>query len=459
MAFDFDKREASRVLEKVDAFEVSADGGTLLLRSGSEWSLADEKGKDRKTLPVASVKVRVDPAQEWPQILRECWRIQRDWFYDARMHGVDWEAMWARWSAFLPHVHDRADLNLLMGEMMGELCCGHEYVSGGDVEEADAGPGVGLLGADLEAAEGHWRIARIYAGQNWNPGLRSPLTEPGVKVAAGDWLLAVDGRRLTADQNVYAAFEGTAGQPVDLEVSSKPDRSEPRTVRVVPIGDEGRLRRQAWIEENRLLVERLSGGRLAYVYLPNTAGAGLAAFNRDFYSQLDKQGIVIDERFNGGGKVADALVDVLARRVLCYWGTREGWLGRTPFGTMEGPKVMVINERAGSGGDALPWMFKRLGLGTLVGTRTWGGLVGISGYPPLLDGGSCTAASFGIVDTDGRWIVENEGVTPDVEVIEWPKEVLAGRDPQLERAVAIALEQLERSPAAEPPSLKPPPAR
>lgn len=455
-AFDFESRKATRLVEKADGFKVSADGQTLLARSGSNFSLIAESGKDRKDLAVDAVKVRVDPAREWPQILREGWRIQRDYFYDPRLHEVDWPAMWARWSAFLPHVAHRRDLDLLMGEMLGELCCGHEYVSPGEEPKAPDGVGVGLLGADVEVAEGRYRIARIYPGQNWNPGLRSPLTEPGVGVREGDWLLAVNGRPVRPPENLYAAFENTAETPTDLEVSSAPDAGAPRTVRVVPIASESRLRRMAWVEANRRRVDALSQGRLAYVYMPDTGGAGMAAFDRDYYSQLGKQGIVLDERYNGGGKVADYVVGVLAREVLCYWGNREGWLGRTPFGTLPGPKVMVINERAGSGGDALPWMFRQLGLGPLVGTRTWGGLVGISGYPVLMDGGRVTAASFGILDRDGRWIVENEGVAPDIEVIEWPKEIESGRDPQLETAVRTALELLEANPPRRPPEVKPP---
>jgi tricorn protease len=367
--------------------------------------------------------------------------------------------MWERWSAFLPHVQHRADLNLIMMEMMGELCCGHQYVQGGDYPGATGGIDVGLLGADFAVENDRFRITRIYEGQNWNPGLRSPLTAPGVGAVVGDYLVRVNGRPLQGDQNLFEAFQASAGEPVDIEVSANADGSESRTYTVVPLSNDSELRRMAWVESNRQRVDKLSGGRLAYIYMPNTAGAGLAAFNRDYYSQLDKQGVILDERFNGGGKVADSVVNVLDREVLCYWMNREGWLGRTPFGTLEGPKVMIANERAGSGGDAMPWMFKKLKIGTLVGTRTWGGLVGISGYPPLLDGGSCTSASFGIMDTDGQWAVENVGVAPDVEVIQWPKPIIEGGDPQLERAVQIALEQLENNPQPKRPGYSPPSKR
>jgi tricorn protease len=277
-------------------------------------------------------------------------------------------------------------------------------------------------------------------------------------VRTGDFLLTVDGRPVTADENVLVHFDGKAGRTVELGVAAAPD-GEVRTVEVVPIGDDFRLRHRAWIEANRARVEELSNGRLAYVYLPNTGGAGLAAFDRDFYSQLDRDGIVIDERYNGGGQVADVIVEVLARKTLCYWRTRERWLGRTPFAAMPGPKVMVINERAGSGGDALPWLFRRLGLGPLVGTRTWGGLVGISGNPGFVDGGYMAVPNFGIQDTDGSWIIENVGVAPDVEVIQWPKEVAAGRDPQLEKAVEIALAALAKTPPTPEPEYRSPEKR
>jgi tricorn protease len=284
------------------------------------------------------------------------------------------------------------------------------------------------------------------------------LTEPGVDVRVGDALTAVNGKPVSALGNVLALFEGTADTQVELTLE-RPGESAARKTRVVPVASDRELRRRAWIEERRAIVARLSGGRLAYVYMPDTGQRGLDAFHRDFFSQVDREGLVLDERYNGGGKVADYVVDVLSHDVLCWWMTRQGWAGRTPFGTLQGPKVMLINHYAGSGGDALPWMFQQQRLGTLVGTRTWGGLVGITGYPPLLDGGSVTAAAFGIMDREGRWVVENEGVTPDVEVTEWPKDCAEGRDPQLEKGVALALEALPGTPRLTPPVYVPPAKR
>jgi tricorn protease len=455
-SFDFEERKAKEVAKGVASYDVSAGGKHLLLQSGGGWAVTNLSGKDEKKVAVDGVSLRVEPEAEWPQTLREVWRIQRDYFYDANLHGVDWPAMWERYRVFLPHVRHRADLNLLVGEMMGELSCGHEYVSGGEMPDAPDGVGTGLLGCDVEARDGRYRITRVYRGQNWNPTLRAPLTEPGVDARVGDFVLAVDGDDVRADRSFFAAFENTAGRQVELTLAADAAGTSPRRTTVVPIANDFELRRRAWVEGNRARVAELSKGRLAYVYMPDTGNAGLTAFDRDFYAQLDKEGLVLDERDNGGGKIADYVISVLAREVVCYWRNREGWLGKTPFGTLDGPKVMIVNERAGSGGDALPWMFKKLRLGPVVGARTWGGLVGISGYPTLMDGGRVTAASFGIVDTDGRWVVENEGVSPDFEVLETPKDCAACRDPQLEKAVELALEALAKDPPKKPPEYTPP---
>jgi tricorn protease len=458
-SFDFDAKKAIDVAPKVSSYVVSANGKHLLLRSGDEWSLCEADGKEKKALNAAAIKVKVDPVLEWPQILREAWRIERDYFYDPNMHGVDWDAMWKRWSAFLPHVRQRDDLNVVIAEMIGELACGHEYVAGGERPQVPDGAKTGLLGADFTVENGRHRIKTIYKGQNWNPSLRAPLTEPGVEARPGDYLIAVNGRELTGSDNLYAAFVDTANRQTRIKLSEHPDGSAARSITVVPVDGDSSLRHRAWVEANRRRVDELSGGRLAYVHMPDTAAAGLAAFDRDYYSQLDKQGLILDERYNRGGKVADYVISTLSREPMCLWMNREGWVARTPFATMVGPKVMVINEYAGSGGDAMPWLFQRAKIGPLVGTRTWGGLVGISGYPPLMDGGSVTAASFGVMDPDGNWAVENVGVSPDHEVVERPKAIILGGDPQLERAVELALEALEKNPPKSCPTYRPPAAR
>ena len=458
-AYDPKTRKHKTIVPGCDQYSISHKGKAVLVKKGKSWLLVDENGKSEKKLPTSDISVRVDPAREWRQILREVWRIQRDYFYDPNLHHVDWGAAWRRWSAFLPFVQHRQDLNVILQEMMGELCCGHEYVGGGEMDEADEGPGVGLLGADIEHRDGRYIVKKIYRGQNWNPGLHSPLTEPGVNVSVGDEVVSVNGRPALSAGNFYALMEGTAGVPTRMTFRSTEADAKDKTFTVVPIDNETRLRRHDWIESNRARVDKLSGGRLAYIYMPDTGRRGLAAFDRDYYSQLDKEGVILDERFNGGGKIADYVVNVLSRKVLCYWMNREGWVGRTPFGTIEGPKVMIINDRAGSGGDAMPWLFRKQGIGPLVGTRTWGGLVGISGYPRLMDGGFVTAASFGIMDTDGKWIIENEGVAPDHTVVQWPREVIKGGDPQLEKAVQLALEALEHAPKRKSPAYVKPAAR
>ena len=313
-----------------------------------------------------------------------------------------------------------------------------------DVERVSTG----LLGADIEVDQGHYRLAHIFSGENWNPGLQAPLSAPGIDAHVGDYVLAVNGREITTDQNFHAYFEGTAGRQTVLLLNDRPSVEGARQVTVVPVSSEGGLRRRAWIEGNRRKVDELSGGRLAYVWLPDTGQGGYTAFNRYYFAQQDKPAAVIDERFNGGGSAADYMVDVMARKLHGYFNSPVG--ERKPFTSPQagiwGPKVLIINESAGSGGDLLPYLFRQMGIGPLIGTTTWGGLVGIWGVPPLVDGGMITAPRGGFFDLEGKWAVENEGVAPDIEVEQTPKEILAGRDPQLERAVQECLELLERNP-------------
>ncbi|HXK62236.1 MAG TPA: PDZ domain-containing protein, partial [Acidobacteriota bacterium] len=319
------------------------------------------------------------------------------------------------------------------------------YVRGGDIPNAKRVP-VGLLGADYTIENGRYRFARVYNGENWNPQLQAPLTQPGVNVTAGEYLLAVRGRDLTAADNIYSFFENTAGKQVVIKVGPNPDGTDSREVTVVPIADETDLRNLAWIEDNRRKVEQASSGRLGYVYLPDTARGGYAFFNRYFFSQTDKDGLVIDERFNSGGQAADYIIDYLSKPLMSYWAVRDGEDFRTPFGCLPGPKVMLVNEYSGSGGDLLPYMFRRAGIGPLIGKRTWGGLIGIGGYPQLIDGGSVTAPHFAFYTPEREWEIENNGVAPDVVVEFDPKAWREGRDPQLEKALEYLLKQLERNP-------------
>ncbi|HSN53977.1 MAG TPA: PDZ domain-containing protein [Candidatus Sulfomarinibacteraceae bacterium] len=450
--FDLDSREESCMLDGVDGFVLSGDGKKVLVAANGAWTVADagsEIGDDADRLDTGAIQVRIDPRAEWAQIFDEAWRINRDFFYDPNMHGADWPAMKARYEPFLEHLASRDDLNRLIRWMCSELAVGHHRVGGGDgLAEPEEVPG-GLLGADIEIADGRYRFARVFGGLNWNPELRAPLSEPGVGVEAGEYLLAVDGRDLAPPENLYSRFENTAGAIVELTVGPNPDGSGSRTVQVVPVDDESALRNRAWVEGNLEYVTRATDGRVAYVYVPNTTGLGHTYFKRYFFPQADRQAIIVDERYNGGGQVADYYIDLLRRPELCRWTMRYGADIKTPLSSIQGPKVMLIDENAGSGGDLLPWMFSELELGTLIGRPTWGGLVGTLGFPVLMDGGRVTAPNLAIWTSDG-FIVENVGVSPDIEVEMLPAEVIAGRDPQLDKAIEVVLAELEANPPVEP---------
>jgi tricorn protease len=445
-------------------------GEKALYRQGESWRIAALRpmapgpaGAPAAPSPAAppptqgalrtdGIEVRVDPVEEWKQMYREAWRIQRDWFYDRGMHGLDLAAAEKKYEPYLSQIASRHDLTYLFQEMLGNLVVGHHGAGGGDTPEVKRVPS-GLLGADYEAADGRYRFARVYSGENWNPQLRAPLTQPGVNVKPGEYLLAVNGREVRAQDNVYSFFEGLSGKSVVLKVGPDPTGAGARDVTVVPAPDETGLRNLAWIEENRRKVDKLTNGQVAYIYMPDTSRGGLTAFNRYFYAQIGRQAAIIDERFNGGGLLATDIAEILNRRPLSAVANRAGEDLVQPQGIF-GPKVMIINERAGSGGDAMPWYFKRAGVGKLVGTRTWGGLVGMAGAPPLMDGGGVAAPSSGVYNPiTGEWEVENIGVAPDVEVEQDPALVRKGRDPQLEKAVETVMEELKKSP---PPKLRRP---
>ncbi|MCU1244301.1 MAG: tri1 1, partial [Acidobacteria bacterium] len=417
--YDLEKRKEETILDKADEFYLSADGKRALVNSGG-WSIADVGDKldtSKYKLPVDKIQVKIDPRAEWKQIFNEAWRINRDYFYDPAMHGADWKAMKAKYEPLLADVSDRQDLNRVMQWMMSELSVGHHRLGGGDslADAGDAIPG-GLLGADYKVENNRYRFAKVFGGLNFNPELRAPLTEPGVDVKAGEYLLAVDGRDLRYPEDLYSRFEQTAGRIVELTVGPNADGSGSRVVKVVPVEDEAALRNRDWVEGNLRKVTEATSGRVAYVYVPNTAGAGYTYFKRYFYPQTDREAIIVDERHNGGGQVADYYIDLLRRPMISHWAMRYGGDLRTPLAAIEGPKVMIADETAGSGGDLLPWMFHKLQLGTIVGKRTWGGLVGIGGYPDLLDGGSVTAPHMAIYGLNGDFEVENHGIAPDIDI-------------------------------------------
>ncbi len=358
----------------------------------------------------------------------------------------------------LPYVNHRADLNYLLDNMGAEIAIGHSYVRGGDMPDVPPSIG-GLLGADFTIESGRYRIAKIYDTESWNPELRAPLAAPGVNVAVGDYIVAINGVELKAPDNIYRLLDGTSGRQTALTVNSKPVTEGARVVTVVPVPSEQTLRTRAWVESNRRLVDKLSNGQLAYVYLPNTGQPGYSSFNRYYFSQQDKAGAIIDERYNGGGSAADYIVDLLQRQFDGYFNNVAG--DRYPFTSPSagiwGPKVMIVNEMAGSGGDLMPYMFRLRKIGPLVGKRTWGGLVHTADTPTFVDGGSMIAPRGGFFSRDGKWAVENEGVAPDIDVENFPKEVIAGHDPQLERAVEEGMRLLKEHPLDRKSTEPPPP--
>jgi tricorn protease len=435
----------------VPSFHLSFNGEKILYAKGRQWFIASaEKSAEGKgitdSLKLDSMQVYVDPRAEWKHMYEQAWRDERDFFYDPGLHGLNLGAIKKKYEPYIENISTRDDLNYLFNEMLGNMTVGHMAAYGGD-SPAPKRVKTGLLGADYDVANDRYRFARIYHGDPWDPEARAPLTQPGVNVQAGEYLLAVNGRDLRPSADVFSFFQETAGKQLVLTIGPKPDGAGARQVTVVPVEDESPLRNFAWIEENRRKVDKLTGGRVAYVYLPDTFERGYSNFNRDYFAQVGKDAAIIDERYNSGGYISDYLVDYLRRPLLNYWHMREGRDTTGPQEAIFGPKVMLINEMAGSGGDALPWMFRKAGVGPLIGKRTWGGLVG--GYTSpndLLDGGGVSTPNLAFYNTNGAWDIENHGVAPDIEVEDDPKAVREGHDPQLEKAIEVVLEQLKKNP-------------
>jgi tricorn protease len=451
--YDLAKRKEDVILSGLTGYEISADSKKILYTVRDAvfiQPLSDKIPPGLGKVNIDAIEVRIDPQAEWAQIFNEAWRINRDYFYASNMHGVDWNAMKAKYSVFLPDLAVRGDLNRVIQWMCSELGVGHHRVLGGDTFSQPLSVPGGLLGADYTIENGRYRFKKVYGGLNWNPELRSPLTEPGVDVKAGDYLLAVQGKDLRPPTNLYSLFENTAGKIIELSVGPNADGSGSRAVSVVPIANEMALRNRDWVEGNIRKVDESTNGRVAYVYVPNTSTLGHTYFKRYFYPQAYKEAIIVDERFNGGGSIADYYIDHLRKPFIAYWNTRYGAEIKTPSASIQGPKVMLIDETAGSGGDLLPWMFRKFKLGKLIGKRTWGGLVGTLGFPVLMDGGYVTAPNLAIWTPEDGWTVENEGVPPDIEVEQTPADVIAGRDPQLEKAISVILEELKKNPPAQP---------
>ncbi len=444
MRFDFKSQKASRVFDLVQNYTMSADGKTLLVLGANNRLLTGNAGRQvsGKTLRLNDVRMFVNPREEWVQIFNDVWRMEAEYFYDPNMHGLDWQAVYDRFRPLVNHVGRREDLNTLMIEMIAEMQVGHNRIFGGDTHN-ERPVSVGLLGADLRVEEGVYRIKDIYSGENWNPFQNAPLSAPGIDVNIGDYIIAVNGRPITGADNFFAYFEGTVGKQVTLTMAENAAGDDARDVVIEPVRNDRRLRNWRWIEDNRKYVEQKTNGRVGYVYVPNTAGAGFTYFNRMFFAQFDKEAVIIDERSNGGGQAANYITDILSREYLAGWKDRDAILFDTPGAATYGPKAMLIDQDAGSGGDFLPYSFKRMGLGKLIGTRTWGGLIGISTNPQLIDGGVVTVPYFRFFTPDGEWRIENEGAAPDIEVELFPQDVNAGKDAQLDRAIEEMLSDLK----------------
>jgi len=450
--FTLKDREAKEFLGGVRQFSVSADGNSILLQAGPGWKVAKTAGPSGKNGNDVQVSLRkkLNPMVEWKQIFEEAWRYEKDYFYDPNLHGRDWDVVYDRYAPLVPHIRHRADLNYILDMMNGELSVGHSFVRGGDFPETDDSE-VGLLGADLVAQNGRWQIQRIYTTESWNPRLSSPLDRPGLKVAEGYYLVGINGTELTAEMNPFELLDGTRGRQTLLHINKEPAFEEHWTETVEPIRSEVGLRQRAWVEDNRRLVDSLSNGRLAYVWVPNTGGPGFVSFNRYFFAQQNKEGAVIDERFNGGGLLDDYMVDLMTRSL------RAGLTNEVPGGKpftlpagILGPKVLLINERAGSGGDFFPWVFRQQKAGPLIGATTWGGLVKSSTHYAMVDGGLLTSPDNAVFDPiNNKFVAENEGVAPDIPVRQDAQSLEEGRDPQLERAIQEVLQLLDENPRPE----------
>jgi len=446
--FSFEKRKPEKLVDGITSFQIAAQGEKYVYSTkDNQFVISKVKEKPdllEETVKISDIKIKIDPLLEWKQIFREAWRYQRDYFYVRNIHGLDMDWAYKTYSAWIDDCKHRSDLNYVLDILGGETSICHSFVGGGDFPQVAKVP-IGLLGADISIENGFYRIKKIYKGENWNAELKAPLKGPGLSVKVGDYLLAVNGVPLDTTRNFYSYFDQTADKQTQITVNTLPATQGAKDMTVVPVANEMMLRQQDWVESNRRKVDELSQGKLAYVWLPNTGEDGYANFNRYYFAQKNKKGAIIDERFNHGGQVADYIVDLLSRDLLGYFnnpiGTKQAFTA--PNAGIFGPKVMIINEMAGSGGDMLPYMFKQRKIGPLVGTKTWGGLVGIWDVPDLIDGGHITAPRGGFYNVAGEWDIENKGITPDVLVEQDAKLVIEGHDPQLEKAVEVALELLK----------------
>jgi tricorn protease len=444
--FDFAEREEKTVLEDADGVEATVDGKKMLVVQKNKYAILEIKAaqKFEKPIVTADMEAPVDPRAEWRQLFSDAFRFQRDYFYDPGMHGVDWPGLRQRYGRLLDDAVTRWDVDFVLGEFIAELNASHTYYGGGEKEQAPV-RSVGLLGVDWELAGSAYRIKRIIRGGPWDAA-RSPLDEPGVNVKAGEYVLAVNGVPMDSKADPWAAFQGLGDKTVLLTVNGKPALDGSRQVVVKTLASEVDLRFRAWIEERRQAVDRATGGRIGYIYVQSTGVDAQNDLVRQFMAQWKKDGLIIDERWNSGGQIPDRFIELLNRPTVAYWAVRDGGSQQWPPVAHRGPQVMLINGWSGSGGDAFPTYFRQAGLGPLIGTRTWGGLIGISGAPPLIDGGNVTVPTFRMYDPKGQWFAEGHGVDPDVTVEEDPAQLSGGNDPQLARAIKEVVDRVARAP-------------
>lgn len=444
MRFNLEKKEETELLKEVANFSINSSGSHMIIQKIDGQLVTAEIGDKMETtsLDLSQAKILVNPREEWRQIFNEAWRMEKEYFYAKNLHGIDWDAIYQQYRPLVDHVGRREDLTALMVEMIAELQVGHNRTGGGDIHK-ETSVSSGLLGINLSIENDHYRIDHIYTGESWNPFLQGPLSVPGNEAYVGEYILAVNDRDITSQDNLFSCLQGTVGEQVTLKVGPHPNNKDSREIMVEPIANERALRLWDWVEKNRLYVDAETEGRVAYIYLPDTGGRGYTFFNRMFFSQVDKEALIIDERSNGGGQAANYLIEVLGRKHLSGWSDRDGLIYNTPAGAQHGPKVMLIDQDAGSGGDFLPYAFRYTGLGKLIGTRTWGGLIGIATNPSLMDGGFIVVPFFRFFDPDGNWSVENEGVTPDIEVMLDPIAANRLEDTQLDAAITEIQSQLK----------------
>jgi tricorn protease len=449
--FDFDKLEEKTIVDDADVFQISADEKKIIVAKQNSFSVVDiapDQKLDKK-LPTNQLEMTVVPREEWKQIFNDVWRLQRDFFYDKNMHGVDWGAMKKQYGELIDNAVTRGDVNYIIGELISELNASHTYRGGGD-DETPLQRKAGYLGVDWELTDGAYKIKRIVNGADWDTEVRSPLLGSGIKVKEGNYVLAVNGVSIDVTKDPWSAFEGLAEKTIELTINDKPSLDGAWNIIVKTMSDETRLRNLQWIESNRKRVDDATGGKIGYVYVPSTGIDGQDELVRQFTAQFSKEGVIIDERFNNGGQIPDRFVELLNRKPLAFWAVRDGKNWQWPPVANFGPKVMLINGWSGSGGDAFPDYFRKATLGPLVGSRTWGGLIGISGAPTLIDGGSVTVPTFRMYDPDGNWFKEGHGVDPDIEVLEDPTTLSKGVDVQLEKAIEEVMRLHKLNPPVNP---------